>query len=159
MGQIDYIISNSILEYLNESIIKNSLSYKIVDDTFIFFNENNEEVGGLCFNPSTFDEIYSEYQDSVEDFDSNIMRKFSYNNTIVNIEDVWVNRKFQKQGLFREILSIGIKLLRQKYHQFILRACSDNGFPDNKLVEIYSDFGFIPYQDTEEDGTIMFYIS
>ena len=85
------------------------------------------------------------------------MYKFNVNDTpIVNIEDVWVNRKFQGEGLFRKELSIGLNLLSKRYNQFILRACSDNGFPEDKLVEIYQDYGFVPYQETDEDGTIMY---
>ena len=123
----------------------------------IFINNKGEEVGGMCFNCTNFDGIYSEYTDSVKDFDSDIMYKFNVNDTpIVNIEDVWVNRKFQGQGLFRKELSIGLNLLTKRYNQFILRACSDNGFPEDKLVEIYQDYGFIPYQETDEDGTIMY---
>lgn len=58
---------------------------------------------------------------------------------------------------FRKIMSIGMELLSGKYSQFILRACSDNGFPENKLVEIYKSYGFVPYQETD-DGTIMYFI-
>lgn len=110
------------------------------------------------FQLRIIDGIYSEYNDSVEDFDSHIMNKFNPTTPIVNIEDVWVNRKFQGQGLFREELTIGLNLLAQRYNQFILRACSDNGFPEDKLVEIYQDYGFVPYQETDEDGTIMYLI-
>ena len=64
------------------------------------------------------------------------MRKFNYNKPIVNIEDVWIERKFQGKGFFRKILSIGLDSLYQNYKQFILRACSDKGFQNGKLVEI-----------------------
>lgn len=132
------------------------MNYKIEDDNTIIFIDKDEEIGSLIFNVSDYDEIESEYSDSVEDFDSTIMRKFDYNKPIVNIEDIWVNRKFQGQNLFRQELEIGMGVLKKKYTQFILRACSDNGFPEDKLVQIYSDNGFVPYQETEEDGTIMY---
>ena len=51
-----------------------------------------------------------------------------------------------------------MNVLSNKYSQFILRACSDNGFPEQKLVSIYEELGFIPYQETEQDGTIMYLI-
>lgn len=41
---------------------------------------------------------------------------------------VFISRKYQGNGLFRKIMSIGMELLSGKYSQFILRACSDNGF-------------------------------
>ena len=142
---------------MKESLNSDDLHYKIDGENIIFINNKGEEVGGMCFNRTNFDGIYSEYTDSVEDFDSDIMYKFNVNDTpIVNIEDVWVNRKFQGEGLFRKELSIGLNLLSKRYNQFILRACSDNGFPEDKLVEIYQDYGFIPYQETDEDGTIMY---
>ena len=56
------------------------------------------------------------------------------------------------------MLEIAMNVLGSKYRQFILRACSDNGFPEQKLVSIYQNFGFIPYQETEQDGTIMYMI-
>lgn len=140
---------------LNESNVLLNISYNIDNDIITFYN-NNERIGGLCFNVSNYDDIYSEYHDSVEDFDDSIMRKFNFNNRIVNIEDIWINRNFQSKGLFRKVLTIGLNLLSQKYNQFILRACSDNGFPNEKLISIYKSFGFIPYQETEQDGTIMF---
>lgn len=134
-----------------------ALTYDI-DGSDITFYCDGTVIGGLCFNVSNYDGIYSEYNDSVDDFDDSIMRKFNYNKPIVNIEDVWIERKFQGNGFFRKILSIGLDSLYQNYKQFILRACSDNGFPNGKLVEIYESFGFVPYQETKQDGTIMFMI-
>lgn len=120
-------------------------------------NGNDDEVGELCYSISSVDGVYSEYDDSVDGFDAGILRKFSHSRPVVNIEDVFISRKYQGNGLFREIMSIGMELLSGKYSQFILRACSDNGFPENKLVEIYKSYGFVPYQETD-DGTIMYFI-
>lgn len=112
----------------------------------------------MCYNVSNIDGVYSEYNDTIEDFDDSIMRKFDYNLPIVNIEDIWVYQAYRGNGLFRKILEITMNVLNKKYRQFILRACSDNGFPEQKLVSIYEEFGFIPYQETEQDGTIMYLV-
>lgn len=125
---------------------------------YVIFKLNETEIGEMVVNIGYFDDIQNEYSDSIEDFDASIMRKFDYNKPIVNIEDIWVYKNFRGQNLFREMLAKGIDLLTRKYSQFILRASSDNDFPEDKLVEIYKDAGFIPYQETEEDGTIMFQI-
>lgn len=130
------------------------MDYKIEENTIIFAINSNE-IGSLIFNVSNYDEVISEYQDSVDDFDLSTINQFDYNKPIVNIEDVWVNRKFQGNNYFRQELEIGLSYLKKKYDQFILRACSDNGFPEDKLVDIYSDFGFTSVQETNEDGTIM----
>ena len=124
----------------------------------VIFKLNGEDIGELVIAIGYFEDIQNEYSDSIEDFDDSIMRKFDYNKPIVNIEDIWAYKNFRGQNLFREMLSKGLELLSRKYSQFILRASSDNDFPEDKLVEIYKDAGFIPYQETEEDGTIMFQI-
>lgn len=133
----------------------NETSFRISDNTLIF-TKGDEEIGGLTFNVSSISEIESEYSDSVEDFDPNVLNRFYPNKPVVNIEDIWVNRKYQGLGYFRDELKLGMDYLTAKYSQFILRACSDNNFPEKKLVEIYQEFGFEPYQETESDGTIMF---
>lgn len=146
-----------MIKKFNE-FVNSNISYEIDGDTIAFKNNRGEEIGGLIFNDAYYDDILSEYLESVDDFDESILRKFNYNNPIVNIEDVWVNKEFQGQNLFRKIFKTGLDILTKKYDQFILRACSDNGFPENKLVDIYNEFGFISYQETESDGTIMFLI-
>lgn len=138
--------------------VNSNISYEIDGDTITFKNNRGQEIGGLIFTAAYYDNILSEYSDSVDDFDTSVMRKFDYNNPIVNIEDVWINKEFQVQNLFRKIFETGLDILTKKYQQFILRACSDNGFPEYKLVDIYNDFGFVSYQETESDGTIMFLI-
>ena len=140
-----------------EQFIKTDITAELNGGNVIF-KLNETEIGELAVNIGYFDDIQNEYSDSIEDFDNSIMRKFDYNKPIVNIEDIWVYKNFRGQNLFREMLNKGLELLTRKYSQFILRASSDNGFPENKLVEIYKDAGFIPYQETEEDGTIMFQI-
>ena len=145
------------LSSLNESVSSDDLHYMLYDDAIVFLNGDDEEVGELCYSISSVDGIYSEYDDSVDGFDAGILRKFSHSRPVVNIEDVFISRKYQGNGLFREIMSIVMELLSGKYSQFILRACSDNGFPENKLVEIYKSYGFVPYQETD-DGTIMYLI-
>lgn len=134
----------------------NHLHYRVDGENVVFLDGNGEMVGGMVFSISKVDGICSEYMDSVDDFDTSILRRFSDTEPVVNIEDIWVNRKFRGKGIFRKELEMSLNLLKKKYHQFILRACSDNGFPENKLVGIYMDFGFVPYQETEDDGTIMY---
>ena len=119
------------------------------------FYKGNEEVGGLSYTMGNIDTIISEYEDSVSDFNPSIMRVFDPGEKILNIEDVWVNRDFRGHGLFREELLLAFGELRNLSRQFILRACSDNGFPEDKLVEIYSGLGFKVLEETDEDGTIM----
>lgn len=146
-----------MIKKFNE-FVNSNITYEIDGDTITFKNNRGEEIGGLIFTEAYYDDILSEYSDSVDDFDTSVMRKFDYNKQIVNIEDVWINKEFQGQNLFRKIFETGLDILTKKYQQFILRACSDNGFPEYKLVDIYNDFGFISYQETESDGTIMFLI-
>ena len=146
-----------MIKKFNE-FVNSNISYEIDGDTITFKNNRGEEIGGLIFTAAYYDDILSEYSDSVDDFDTTVMRKFDYNNPIVNIEDVWINREFRGQNLFRKIFETGLDILTKKYQQFILRSCSDNGFPEYKLVDIYNDFGFVSYQETESDGTIMFLI-
>jgi predicted outer membrane repeat protein len=146
-----------MIKKFNE-FVNSNITYEIDGDTITFKNNRGEEIGGLIFTAAYYDDILSEYSDSVDDFDTSVMRKFNYNKQIVNIEDVWINKEFQGQNLFRKIFETGLDILTKKYQQFILRACSDNGFPEYKLVDIYNDFGFISYQETESDGTIMFLI-
>ena len=143
---------------LNESLENANLFCDVGVDYIKVKNEEGDTVGELCYNVSNINGIYSEYDDTIEDFDSSIMHKFDYNLPIVNIEDIWVYQVYRGNGLFRKILEITINVLSDKYRQFILRACSDNGFPEQKLVSIYEEFGFIPYQETEQDGTIMYLI-
>ena len=143
---------------LNESLENANLFCDVGVDYIKVKNEEGDAVGELCYNVSNINGIYSEYDDTIEDFDSSIMHKFDYNLPIVNIEDIWVYQVYRGNGLFRKILEITINVLSDKYRQFILRACSDNGFPEQKLVSIYEEFGFIPYQETEQDGTIMYLI-
>lgn len=144
-----------MIKKFNEFVRISNISHEVDGDTITFKNNRGEEIGGLIFTAAYYDDILSEYSESVDDFDSTVMRKFNYNNPIVNIEDTWINKKFQGRNLFRIIFQIGLDTLTKKYDQFILRACSDNGFPEDKLVDIYTDFGFVSYQKTEEDGTIM----
>ena len=143
----------------NTALLKESgndeITYEISNDCIQMYL-NGDNIGGIQFNPSDIEDIYSEYSDSVEDFDDSILRQFSSDISIVNIEDVWVNKSFQGKGLFRRIFQIGMDILSKRFQQFILRASSDNGFPEDKLVDIYREFGFIPYQETYNDGTIMF---
>jgi predicted outer membrane repeat protein len=146
-----------MIKKFNE-FVNSNISYEIDGDTITFKNNRGKEIGGLIFTAAYYDDILSEYSDSVDDFDTTVMRKFDYNKQIINIEDVWINKEFQGQNLFRKIFETGLDILTKKYQQFILRACSDNGFPEYKLVDIYNDFGFISYQETESDGTIMFLI-
>ena len=146
-----------MIKKFNEFVSSN-ITYEIDGDTIAFKNNRGEEIGGLIFTAAYYDDILSEYSDSVDDFDTSVMRKFDYNKPIVNIEDAWVNKEFQGQKLFKSIFQIGLDALTKKYQQFILRACSDNGFPEDKLVDIYTEFGFVSYQETESDGTIMFHI-
>lgn len=141
---------------LNESSEDSNLFYDVGVDDIKFKNGKGVIVGEVCYNVSNIDGIYSEYDDTIEDFDHSIMRKFDYNFPIVNIEDIWVYREYRGNGLFRKMIEIAMTVLGNKYRQFILRACSDNGFPEQKLVSIYEEFGFIPYQETEQDGTIMY---
>lgn len=141
---------------LNESLENANLFCDVGVDYIKVKNEEGDTVGELCYNVSNIDGIYSEYDDTIEDFDSSIMHKFDYNLPIVNIEDIWVYQAYRGKGLFRKILEITMNVLSKKYRQFILRAYSDNGFPEQKLVRIYEEFGFIPYQETEQDGTIMY---
>lgn len=122
---------------------------------YLFFNSNGENIGGVIFNASNPDNIYSEYQDSVEDFDPSILRRFNFNLPIVNIEDMWINRTYRGNNYFRQIFNIAMEILQRKYSQFILRACSDNNFPEEKLVALYREFGFREAQETDSDGTIM----
>ena len=143
---------------LNESLENVNLFCDAGVDYIKVKNEEGDTVGELCYNVSNIDDVYSEYNDTIEDFDDSIMRKFDYNLPIVNIEDIWVYQAYRGNGLFRKILEITMNALSKKYRQFILRACSDNGFPEQKLVSIYEGFGFIPYQETEQDGTIMYLI-
>lgn len=137
-----------------EQFKNNYITYEIENNNIVFKN-NEGDVGQMTYNVAYVDDILSEYNDSVEDFDESIVKKFNYNKPIVNIEDVWVYKEFRGQNLFRNILDKGLKILTAKYEQFILRACSDNGFPEDKLVDIYRDFGFVTCQETEYDGTIM----
>ena len=146
-----------MIKKFNE-FINTNITYDIYDDIITVKSNRNVEIGGMIFNAAYYDDILNEYRESVDDFDESILRKFDYNNPIVNIEDVWINKEFRGQNLFRKIFKTGLDILTKKYDQFILRACSDNGFPENKLVDIYNDFGFVSYQETESDGTIMFLI-
>lgn len=143
---------------LNESLENANLFCDVGADYIKVKIGEGDTVGELCYNVSNINGIYSEYDDTIEDFDSSIMHKFDYNLPIVNIEDIWVYQVYRGNGLFRKILEITMNVLSKKYRQFILRACSDNGFPEQKLVHIYEEFGFIPYQETEQDGTIMYLI-
>jgi hypothetical protein len=146
-----------MIKKFNE-FIDTKITYEIYNNSIIFKSIKGIEIGEMVFNVSSHEDILNEYSDSVDDFDPTILRKFNYNNPIVNIEDVWVHKEFRGQNLFRSIINIGLNALNKKYDQFILRACSDSGFPEDKLVSIYNDFGFITYQETEYDGTIMFLI-
>ena len=134
------------------------MEYKINGDTITFY-EGGKSIGGLIFNVSNKDDIDSEYNDSVDDFDYSVLRVFDDSKKIVNIEDVWINRANQGNNLFRKAFELGFNELQKKYSQFILRACSDNGFPEDKLVSIYSDFGFYEAQSTDEDGVIMTWVN
>lgn len=64
------------------------MKYKIDENTIIFSSGKNE-IGSLIFNISNADNIYSEYNDSIDGgFDEDILRRFDYNKPIINIEDV-----------------------------------------------------------------------
>lgn len=143
---------------INESLESTQLSYIIEGDTIKFRDSDGNVIGELLYNVSDINDIYSEYDNTIEDFDDSIIYKFDYNLPIVNIEDIWVYQEYRGKGLFRKMLEIAMNVLSSKHRQFILRACSDNGFPEQKLVSIYQDFGFIPYQETEQDGTVMYMI-
>lgn len=145
-----------ILKVINECIgelLTEQLSIVESKSSFAFYL-NGEFVGEFQYNISYFEDILSEYSDTIDDFQDNIFNTFNPNKLIVNIEDVWITKKYQGYGLFREILKQSFDNLSQ-YNQFILRAWSDSGFPETKLEEIYNDFGFRTVQDTENDGIIM----
>ena len=144
------IISENQLNMLNN----NSITFDKTNDTIVFYIDENE-IGQLIFNKAYPDEIENEYSDSIDDFNPKILKFFDYFTPIVNIEDIWVNKEYQGNNLFRTILQIGMDELKKDNKQFILRAHSDNGFPNEKLEQIYASVGFQTLQYTENDGIIM----
>lgn len=139
-------------KYSEDCKLKSSIQGDSMEFTFM-----GSQIGGAQWSIGYVDDIESEYSDSIDDFEPRILKVFDYNTPIVNIEDIWVNKRRQGQGFFRTELKLLLKaLVKNGYHQFILRACPDKNFPQEKMVEIDKDFGFSEIQETEHDGVIMY---
>ena len=149
-----YHVSNPIHKGSGKDLLNENIEMKRNGEHLVFY-DNGNEIGGLIFNVGYKDAIESEYADSIYDFSPSVFRVFDDMSKLINIEDVWVNKNFQGMGYFRQILSAAMEQLKSMGKQFVLRAHSDNGFDNYKLVKIYSEFGFKVLQETEEDGIIM----
>ena len=126
---------------------------KNLDATDIDFILGGKTIGGAILTHQYIDGIISEYQDSVDDFDESIFRKFDDSEKLYNLEDFWIKREYRGKGYSK----LCLEKLMEKYgdKQMVLRAFPDGGVDDDTLVRIYSRHGFVVLQPTESDGTIM----
>lgn len=141
---------------VNESEEENPVSIirKGTNDAIdIDFKIGDDTIGGAIITNQYIDGIISEYNDSVDDFDSSIFRKFDSNQKIYNLEDFWINKDYRGKGYSKFCLERMMDEFNDK--QMVLRAFPDGGVDEDTLVRIYSRYGFVVLQPTNEDGTIM----
>lgn len=141
---------------VNESEEENPVSIirKGTNDAIdIDFKIGDDTIGGAIITNQYIDGIISEYNDSVDDFDSSIFRKFDSNQKIYNLEDFWINKDYRGKGYSKFCLERMMDEFNDK--QMVLRAFPDGGVDEETLVRIYSRYGFVVLQPTNEDGTIM----
>lgn len=93
-----------------------------------------------------------------DNFDSDELDKSFY------IQDIYVEKKYRNKGYFKEIMPLILseidKIAKKEFstrdYYIMLRAyAEDDNVPNEKLVELYSRYGFCEIQKTEEDGIIM----
>lgn len=101
--------------------------------------------------------------DSVSDFDEDNFDSDELDNSFY-IQDIYVEKKYRNKGYFKEIMPLILseidKIAKKEFltrdYSVILRAyAEDDNVPNEKLVELYSRYGFCEIQKTEEDGVIM----
>ena len=133
-----------------------SISVKHEDDR-VEFSIDGEHVGFMDYSYAYLDDIASEYEESVEDFNPNALRCFDPLKPIVNIEYFYIERGFRGQHLGKPLFNAGLKEISNERNcrQFILRAFPDDKVDQQKLLEIYESSGFVIAQETESDGYIM----
>ena len=101
--------------------------------------------------------------DSVSDFDEDNFDSDELDKSFY-IQDIYVEKKYRNKGYFKEIMPLILseidKIAKKEFltrdYCIMLRAyAEDDNVPNEKLVELYSRYGFCEIQKTEEDGIIM----
>lgn len=101
--------------------------------------------------------------DSVSDFDEDNFDSDELDKSFY-IQDIYVEKKYRNKGYFKEIMPLILseidKIAKKEFstreYYIMLRAyAEDDNVPNEKLVELYSRYGFCEIQKTEEDGIIM----
>lgn len=101
--------------------------------------------------------------DSVSDFDEDNFDGDELDKSFY-IQDIYVEKKYRNKGYFKEIMPIILseidniakkEFLTRDYSVMLRAYAEDDNVPNEKLVELYSRYGFCEIQETEEDGIIM----
>lgn len=133
-------------------------------DVLLHFFDSNILIGNaeieLIERGDTF---LSMMLDSVSDFDEDNFDSDELDKSFY-IQDIYVEKKYRNKGYFKEIMPLILseidKIAKKEFstrdYSIMLRAyAEDDNVPNEKLVELYSRYGFCEIQETEEDGVIM----
>lgn len=133
-------------------------------DVLLHFFDSNILIGNaeieLIERGDTFLRMMS---DSVSDFDEDNFDGDELDKSFY-IQDIYVEKKYRNKGYFKEIMPLILseidKIAKKEFstrdYSIMLRAyAEDDNVPNEKLVELYSRYGFCEIQETEEDGIIM----
>lgn len=133
-------------------------------DVLLHFFDSNILIGNaeieLIERGDTFLRMMS---DSVSDFDEDNFDGDELDKSFY-IQDIYVEKKYRNKGYFKEIMPLILseidKIAKKEFstrdYSIMLRAyAEDDNVPNEKLVELYSRYGFCEIQETEEDGVIM----
>ena len=129
------------------------------NDVILGFFDGDEYIGGADIEPIRYGEkLLDELNDSIDDFDGRALRRHKLDGGAY-LQDIWIERKHRGNGYFSEMLKMTMDFIDNIISDgssVVLRAYSENpNITDDKLSEIYSRYGFVEIQDTDDDGIIM----
>ena len=140
--------------YLSESVDLDNIEFEVNSD-YITAKYNNDFAASCDFRLTSINGAYEEYSETINDFDENVLSMFRLPKVMI-IENIYVDKKFRGLGLAKKMISFVIDIANNHgITQFLLRAYSDEDIPEEVLVRMYGNFGFIPVQRTDSDGIIM----
>ena len=129
------------------------------NDVILGFFDDDAYIGGADIEPIRYGEkLLDELNDSIDDFDGRALRRHKLDGGAY-LQDIWIERKHRGNGYFSEMLKMTMDFIDNIISEgssVVLRAYSENpNITDDKLAEIYSRYGFVEIQETDDDGIIM----
>ena len=131
--------------------IKSSIQYKIDDEedlNVIAYDDNETEIGSLTIQYQYVDDEKSEHSYPFGTyFEEPFFNDIISHGEVINIQDVHVEKEYQKQGIALELMKKGMAEIKSRYPNIpIYINASPYGNGGNMslatLVNFYKKFGF-----------------